>query len=83
MGSAGGAAAATYMIMKQKRSREKKEKVEEGSVRKWECLQLAHHKDIGRKIEEWESNGWVLYAYTAASFQSTVVNHYLLFLKEE
>jgi hypothetical protein len=83
MDPAGGAAAATYMIMKQRMSREKKKNIDKESVRGWECVQLTHHNDIGRKIEEWESNGWVLYAYTAASFQSTVVNHYLLFFKEE
>jgi hypothetical protein len=52
-------------------------------MRRWECVQLGHHNDVGRKIEEWESNGWVLYSYATASFQSTVVNHYLLFFKEE
>jgi hypothetical protein len=82
MGSAGGPAAATYMIMK-KKTRQEKDKTDNKTTRRWECIQLTHHNDVGRKIEEWESNGWVLYTYTAASFQSTVVNHYLLFFKEE
>ena len=81
MGSAGGAAAA-YVYLKQKKRREQEEKTDKASVRRWECVQLTHHNDIGRKIEEWESNGWMLHTYTSASFQSTVVNHYLLFLKE-
>jgi hypothetical protein len=82
MASAGGAASA-YVYLKQRKSREKSEKTGKANVRRWECVQLGHHNDVGRKIEEWENNGWVLYTYTTASFQSTVVNHYLLFLKEE
>ena len=46
-------------------------------------IEPAYANDVGRKIEEWVNNGWVPYAYTTASFQSTVVNRYLLFLKEE
>jgi hypothetical protein len=79
MASAGGAAA-TYLYLKQRRSKEKGEKT--SLPRKWECIQLEHHKDIGRRIEEWESNGWTLHTYTTALFQSGV-NHYLLFFKEE
>jgi tRNA(Leu) C34 or U34 (ribose-2'-O)-methylase TrmL len=81
MGSAGGASA-SYVYLKQRKSREK-ERTNKAKVRRWECVQLTHHNDIGRKIEEWESNGWMLYAYTTAQFQNTAVNHYLLFLKEE
>jgi hypothetical protein len=82
MASAVGATG-TYVDLKQRKSREKCEKTDKGNVRRWECVQLGHHNDVGRKIEEWENNGCVLHTYTAASFQSTVVNHYLLFLKEE
>jgi hypothetical protein len=82
MGSAGGAAGG-YVYLKQRKSKEKGEKADKASMRRWECVQLGHHNDVGRRIEEWESNGWMLYGYTAASFQSTVVNHYLLFFKEE
>jgi hypothetical protein len=77
MGSAGGAAA-TYMYLRKRKAGEKK-----ASIRRWECVQVTHHNEVGRKIEEWESNGWILYNYSAASFQSTVVNHYLLFMKED
>jgi hypothetical protein len=82
MGSAGGAAAA-YVYLKQRKDMEQREKSEKANMRRWECVQLGHHNDVGRKIEEWESNGWVLYSYETASFQSTVVNHYLLFFKED
>ncbi len=81
MGSAGGTAGA-YVYLKQRKAKEKGEKGEKANMRRWECVQLGHHNDVGRKIEEWESNGWVLYSYATASFQSTVVNHYLLFFKE-
>jgi hypothetical protein len=79
MASAGGAAAA-YLLLKQNRGK-KSEKT--NTSRKWECIQIEHHKDIGRRIEEWESNGWVLHTYSTALFQSGGINHYLLFLKEE
>ena len=80
MGSAGGAAA-SYVYLRQKKKKE--EKVDSRVKRRWECVQLGHHKEIGRTIEEWESNGWDLFTYTCAQFQNTAINHYLLFVKEE
>jgi len=73
-----GGAAATYYLLKKRKYREQKV-----SIRRWECVQVSHHNEIGRKIEEWESNGWILYSYSAASFQSTAIKHYLLFMKED
>jgi hypothetical protein len=26
-------------------------------LKKWECVQVGHHKDVGKTIEEWEKNG--------------------------
>lgn len=78
MGFAGGGAAATYLYLKKRKPKEKKD-----TIRRWECVQITHHNDVGRKIEEWESNGWMLYSYSTAQFQNTVVNHYLLFFKED
>jgi len=82
MGWAAGGATLTYMHLKEKKKRESEEK----SIKhkqNWECVQLSHHKDIGRTIEEWESNGWTLFTYTCSQFQNTAINHYLLFVKEE
>ena len=78
-----GSAAATYLYLRQRKKREKQEEPSTRSKRMWECVQLDHHKDIGKKIEEWESNGWVLFTYTCAQLQNTAVNHYLLFMREE
>ena len=82
MGSAGGAAAA-YTYLRQKKKNEKEKKTNSGGTRRWECVQVGHHNEIGRKIEEWESNGWVLFTYTCSQFQNIAINHYLLFVKEE
>ena len=85
MGSVTDAAAADVAAaFAYKRREEKREGQEESSSQsrpRWECVQLDHHKEIGRTIEEWESNGWVLFTYTCAQLQNTAINHYLLFTK--
>jgi hypothetical protein len=83
MGWGAGGAAATYLYLKKKKKRENEETTKSGGKRRWECVQLNHHKEIGRTIEEWESNGWDLFSYTCAQLQNTAINHYLLFVKEE
>jgi hypothetical protein len=52
-------------------------------LKEWKCIQLVHHEDVGRTIEELQREGWSLHTYQAAgmgsgplSFQ---INHYLLF----
>jgi hypothetical protein len=43
-------------------------------------VQVGHHKDVGKTIEEWEKNGWSLHTYCPAHFGiGAEVNHYLLF----
>jgi len=49
-----------------------------GPYCKYECVQVNHHKDVGRIIEEWEGRGWRLKTYQAAGIPN-IVNHYLLF----
>jgi hypothetical protein len=51
-------------------------------LKEYECVQVGHHKDIGKTIEEWQKNGWRLHTYQAAGF-GTDVKHYLLFEKGE
>jgi len=46
----------------------------------WECVQVSHHKDVGKTITEWEKKGWQLQEYQATG-SPTAVNHYLLFKK--
>ena len=50
-------------------------------MKEWECIQLGHHKDIGRIIEKMEMDGWKLHTYQAQG-TPTLVNHYLLFERE-
>jgi len=47
-------------------------------LKEWGCVQVNHHKDIGKTIEEWQKKGWCLHSYEAVG-TPTIVNHYLLF----
>jgi hypothetical protein len=73
MGWGAGGAAATYQYLKRKKKKEEM---------KWECVEVSHHKNVGRTIEEWQKNGWVLYSYTAAG-NPGAISHYLLFMRSE
>ena len=61
----------------------------EGDVelKEYECVEVKHHKDVGRTIEEYQSKGWRLYTYQVAGMgagpMAYNVNHYLLFEKDE
>jgi hypothetical protein len=50
-------------------------------LKEYECVQLGHHKDIGRVIGLWQKKGWRLHTYQAQG-SPTIVNHYLLFERE-
>jgi len=56
-------------------------------LKEYECVEVKHHKDVGRTIKEWQKNGWRLHTYQTAGMgagpMSYVVNHYLLFEKGE
>jgi hypothetical protein len=56
-------------------------------LKEYECVEVSHHKDIGKLIEEWQRNGWRLHTYQAAGMgsgpMSFKINHYLLFEKVE
>ncbi len=51
-------------------------------LKEYECVQVGHHKDIGKTIEEWQKRGWLLCTYQATGI-GTDVKHYLLFEKGE
>jgi hypothetical protein len=51
-------------------------------LKEWECVQVNHHKDIGKVIEEWKRKGWRLHTYQAMG-TPTLANHHLLFEKGE
>ncbi|UCE95220.1 MAG: hypothetical protein JSV51_05645 [Candidatus Bathyarchaeota archaeon] len=50
-------------------------------MKEWKCVQVGHHKKIGKVIEEYEKEGWRLHTYQAQG-TPTLVNHYLLFERE-
>lgn len=53
-------------------------------LKKWECVAVGHHKDLGSVIEDWEKAGWHLHTYTAAQMRPGLeIIHYLLFEKGE
>jgi len=55
-------------------------------LKEYECVQVGHHKDIGKTIEEWQKKGWRLHTYQATGNvgpATAFVNHYLLFEKGE
>ncbi len=51
-------------------------------LKEYECVQVGHHKDIGKTIEEWQKKGWSLHTYQVTEFKASV-KHYLLFEKGE
>ena len=56
-------------------------------LKEYECVEVKHHKDVGRIIEEYQKDGWRLHAYQTAGMgagpMSYSVNHYLLFEKDK
>ena len=56
-------------------------------MKKYECVEVQHHKDVGRAIEEYLRNGWSLHTYQTAGMGAGPiaynVNHYLLFERNE
>jgi hypothetical protein len=55
-------------------------------LKEYECVEVKHHNDVGRTIEEWQKNGWRLHTYQATgnvAVATAFVNHYLLFEKGE
>jgi hypothetical protein len=54
----------------------------DAELKEYTCVQVGHHKNIGKTIEEWQRNGWRLHTYQAQG-TPTLVNHYLLFERGE
>jgi hypothetical protein len=55
-------------------------------LKEYECVEVKHHKDVGKTIEEWQKKGWRLHTYQATGqvgAATAFVNHYLLFEKSE
>lgn len=52
-------------------------------MKEYECVQVNHHKDVGKTIGEYEMQGWHLRTYQTAGMgagpMAFTVHHYLLF----
>ena len=51
-------------------------------MKEFECVQVNHHREIGKTIADWQAKGWRLHSYQVAG-SPTAVSHYLLFEKGE
>jgi len=55
-------------------------------LKEYECVEVKHHKDVGRTIGEYLRGGWRLHTYQTAGMgagpMSYSVSHYLLFERE-
>jgi hypothetical protein len=47
-------------------------------LNKWKCVQVGHHKKIGKLVKEHEKRGWRLHTYQAVRPYMGELNHYLL-----
>ncbi|MFC1963052.1 hypothetical protein ACFLVL_00295 [Chloroflexota bacterium] len=56
-------------------------------MKEYDCVEVNHHKDIGRIIREYQENGWHLHTYQTAGmgsvFGKSSVKHYLLFDRDK
>jgi hypothetical protein len=56
-------------------------------MKEYECVQVNHHKDVGKTIEEYEGQGWCLRIYQTAGMgtgpMAFTVRHYLLFERDK
>jgi len=59
----------------------------DSELKEWECVEVKHHEDVSKTIDEYQRKGWRLHSYQTAGMgagpMSYVVNHYLLFEKGE
>jgi hypothetical protein len=53
-------------------------------LKEYECVQVNHHKDVGKTIEKWQKDDWHLHTYTCAQMRAGLeILHYLLFERGE
>ena len=46
-------------------------------MKEYLCVQVGHHKEIAKVMEEYQNKGWQLHTYQAQG-SPAIVNHYLL-----
>ena len=49
-------------------------------MKEYVCVQVNHHKNVSKTIDEYQIQGWHLHTYQATGF-GTAIMHYLLFEK--
>jgi hypothetical protein len=54
----------------------------ENSLKKYECVEVKHHKEVGKTIEEWQKSGWRLNTYACTQY-GVGAHHHLLFEKDQ
>jgi len=58
-----------------------------GKLKEYECVEVKHHKDVAKTIEDYQQNGWRLHTYQTAGMgagpMAYNVNHYLLFERDK
>ena len=59
----------------------KMEKVGDVELKEWKCVQVTHHNNVSKEIEEYQEMGWHLHTYCAAGQGMDETIHYLLFEK--
>ena len=59
----------------------------DGKLKNYECIEVRHHRDVAKTIEEYDRNGWHLHTYQTAGMgarpMSYIVVHYLLFERDK
>ena len=43
-------------------------------MKEWKCVEVKHHKDVGRTIEEYQREGWIIHTYQVAGMGWTHVH---------
>ncbi len=48
-------------------------------LKEYVCIQVDHHKNIGKVCDKYQKEGWLLHTYQATGPYLGEINHYLLF----
>jgi hypothetical protein len=54
-------------------------------MKEYICIEVKHHKDISKTLEEYQQQGWRLHTYQATATMvglAAIVSHYLLLEKD-
>ncbi|MDH5375707.1 MAG: hypothetical protein OEZ21_09725 [Candidatus Bathyarchaeota archaeon] len=51
-------------------------------MKRYECVKVKHHKNIGKTVDDWQKKGWCLHTYQAIGTAGNP-SHYLLFERDK